>query len=183
MSRLPRQSGVGVGGALPQAPPPSQASGNRPQQRVTLAVAAVSEPRRPIADAHRLPTHAAVAPRPEAPTGKSTEWARATSEIAGVNEVGRAGFDRVQGRTGPPAVPSHGAKPHGLSGEIFAFLAPSLRDSGVLRADRQQVALEQLEKRLAGLGGTVAHEAARVIREALRSLVQLREIQNSLIQG
>jgi hypothetical protein len=182
MSRLPRQSGVGVGVALPQASQPNQAAGSRPQQRVSLAVAAASGTRRPLADAHRPPTHAA-APRPGAPTGKSIEWARAASQVAGVNEVGRAGFERVQGRVGSSAFPSDGAKPNGLSGEIFSFLAPALRDPGVLRSDRQQAALELLEKRLAGVDGTVAHEAARVIREALRSLVRLGEHQNSLIRG
>jgi len=119
---------------------------------------------------------------PEAPAGKGIERARAASDIPAVNEVGRAQFDRVR-RAGISALASDRAAPQGLSGEIFAFLAPTLRDSGVLRADRQQAALELLEKRLAGLDGSVAVEAARVIREALRSVVQLRDIQNSLIRG
>jgi hypothetical protein len=187
MSRLPRHSSVLIGPALPPAPAPSQAPGNRPQQRVTLSVAAASGARRPIAaGAHRPPANAAS--RADAPTGNGIagngiEWARAASGIAKVNEVGRARIGRVQGRVGPSAFPPDGTKPNGLSGEIFSFLAPTLRDFGVLRGDRQQLALERLERRLAGLDGTVAREAARVIREALRSLAQLREIQNSLIRG
>lgn len=183
MSRLPRQSSVLIGSALPPAPPPRQAPGNRAQQRVTLAVDAASGARRPIAgDAHRQPANAAF--RADAPTGNGIESARAASGIAKVNKVDRARFDGVQAPVGPAAFPPDGVKPKGLSGEIFNFLAPTLRDSGVLRGDRQQAVLEELlEKRLAGLDGTVAREAARVIREALRSLVQLREIQNSLIRG
>jgi hypothetical protein len=149
---------------------------------VTLAVAATSGVRRPIAaDARRPPVNPAFGAG--APTGNGIEWARAAPGIGKVNEVGRARFERVQGRVGPSAFSSDGAKPNGLSGELFAFLAPAMRDAGVLRADRQQAALELLQKRAAGLEGTVAREAAQVIREALRSLVQLREIQNSLIKG
>jgi hypothetical protein len=182
MSRLPRQSGVHVGAAPPQALPPSQAAGNRLQQRVSPAVTADQGTRRHIAaDAYRPRTHAAP-PRSDAPTGMGIEWTRAVSEIAEANAVGRAGFAPLQRRAGR-SFPSDQTRPQGLSGEIFSFLAPAVRDSGVLRADRQQAALEALEKSLAGLDGSVAHEAARVIRGALRTLVQLREVQNSLIRG
>jgi hypothetical protein len=184
MSRLPRQAGVRVGGALPQVPPPGQASGPRAQLRasVSLAAPAATATRRPIsADALRPPPIPVAAPRPD--TGRAVERppAAAAPEITEIRQVSRAVFDRAQGRAGAAA--SDPARPQGLSGELFCFLAPSLRDAGILRADRQQAALEQLEKHLAGLNGSVALEAVQVIRGALRSLAQLRDTQNSLIKG